>query len=390
MAGLTEGGRWFTDQVVELIRRGHHVEAVVAGPGTAMSTLRDSNVPVHVLPFRGYRPADLPRVARESWHLRSLIRDGKFDIVHSHLLKSSVLCRVAAWNLPVRVITQVPGVVHLASPALRAIDVATMRRDDLLLASCTAFEQTYRALGAPRTALSFYGCRTDHLDPDSPAAPFREEQSLPDSAVAVGMVAHMYPSRLKAFQGTGIKGHETFIDAARLVATRSPNVRFFIVGDEFFGGGAYRRALEDRAEDLVARGVMRFLGHRSDMESVLAGLDILVNPSLSESGSFTAVEASLMRKPVIASAVGGLLDTVVDGRTGLLVEPADPTVLADAILALVDDPARRKIMGERGRPHVTALFDLDATIASVEKSYARVMARPGTRPSVKPLRRQRG
>ncbi len=346
----------------------------MAGPGSAMRTLRDHDVPVHVLPFRGYRPIDLPRVSRESWRLRALIDTGHFDIVHSHLLKSSVLCRLAAWNAPVRLVTQVPGVVHLASPALRMIDVATMRRDDLLLASCTAFEQTYRALGAPRTALSFYGCRTDHLDPNAARTTFRDEQFMQDAAVAVGMVAHMYPSRLKAFQGTGIKGHETFIDAARLVASESAHVRFFVIGDEFFGGGAYRQTLEARAADLVELGVMRFLGHRSDMESVLAGLDILVNPSLSESGSFTAVEASLMRKPVIASAVGGLLDTVMDGVTGLLVEPANATALADAISSLVDDPARRRSMGARGRSHVTALFDLEHTVDSVEASYARVMA----------------
>jgi len=375
VCGVTDGGTWFTDQVIELTRRGHHVEAVVSGAGSAMHRLEEAGVPVHVLPFRGYRVRDLPRVCRALWKLRRLIASGQFDIVHSHLLKSSVLCRIAALKLPVRLVSQVPGIIHLSSPILRLIDLTTLRRDDLLLASCTSFEQTYRALGVPHTAVAFYGCNTDLLNPLATGDSFREEVGLSSREVAVGMVAYMYPTRLKAFRAIGIKGHEVFIDAARTVSLRNPCARFFIVGDEFLGDGHYRESLEDRAADLVSLGILSFLGHRTDMERILAGMDILVNPSLSESGGGTVIEASLMNRPVVASAVGGLLDSVVPGVTGLLVEPGNSAELAVAIEQLILHPAMRESFGVAGRPHVKALFDLGRAVSSVEASYARVLMR---------------
>lgn len=377
VSGTADGGSWFVDQVAELSRRGHRVEAVVPGPGSVANRLHALSIPVHEIPFRGYRPRDLPRVLRGTNKLRQLAMSGRFDIVHSHLIKASVLCRVALRGRGPALVSQVPGVVHLANRSLRWADRVTMRWDDILLASCTAFEQTYQQLGAARTAVSFYGCRTDLLDPDASPLTFRTQQRLAADTVAVGMVAHLYPTRLKAFADVGVKGHETFIDAARIVAASHDNVRFFVVGDEFAGDGTYRRGLELRASDLTAQGVLSFLGHRSDMESVLAGMDILVNPSLSESASYTMIEASLMRRPVVASAVGGLLDTVCHEETGLLVPPADEFALAAALSRLAADPDLRVALGRSGREHVRRLFDLKTTVDSVEDAYREVLGESG-------------
>jgi len=373
VCGAADGGGWFVDQVLELTRRGHQVECVVPGPGSVAERLRAHGVRVRELPFRGYAPRDVPRVLRATRRLRKLAFGGDFDIVHAHLLKSIVLCRVALRGRGPALVSQVANVVHLGSRPLTWIDTVTMRWDSLLLASCTDFEQRYRALGATATAVSFYGCDVDRLDPDATPDPFRAEQALDVGMVAVGMVAHMYPTRLAQFADVGVKGHETFIDAARIISDAHPEVRFVVVGDEFAGDGAYRRSLERRAADLVARGVLTFLGHREDMESVLAGLDVLVNPSLSESASYTMIEASLMRRPVVASAVGGLLDTVRQEETGILVPPADVAALAAAITRLVEDPTLRRTFGVAGRAHVRRLFALEATVDSVESAYARVL-----------------
>ncbi|WP_223411212.1 glycosyltransferase family 4 protein [Occultella gossypii] len=180
----------------------------------------------------------------------------------------------------------------------------------------------------------------------------------------------MYPTTLRAFRDVGVKGHETFIDAAAILAERFRDVRFFVVGDEFSGDGSYRRALQQRASKLVSTNRLQFLGHRTDMRNVLSGLDILSNPSLSESASYTMIEAALMEKPVVATRVGGLKDTVLDGRTGRLVDPAEATQLAEAISSLIVDADLRREFGRAGRRHVLGLFDIHATVDVLEAIYA--------------------
>src|SRR5260370_16028549 len=88
---------------------------------------------------------------------------------------------------------------------------------------------------------------------------------------------------------------------------------------------------------------------------------------------FTMVEAVLMAKGVVASDVGGLPDTVQDGKTGLLVPPANPAALADAVTELLADPARRREMGRRGREHCLRQFDINATVASLEAVYLQTL-----------------
>jgi len=183
------------------------------------------------------------------------------------------------------------------------------------------------------------------------------------------MVAHMYSSRLHDFQGMGIKGHEVFLAAAPLILKKVPGAHLFIVGDEIAGDGDYRRGLESRAIALGVAGRVHFTGHRTDIASVLAGLDVAVNPSLEESACYTMVEALLMERGVVASNVGGLPDTVQHGETGLLVPPGDPAVLAAAVTELLADPRRRREMGRRGRDHCLHQFDIRVTVAQVEALY---------------------
>lgn len=370
VCGSADGASWFVDQVTELEQRGYHIEAVVPGEGTVKERLTRTGTPVHVIPFRGYHPKDWRRLIRAYRDLSALIRNGPWDIVHAHLFKSFILARmILRGRRTPRLVTQVAGTVHLQSWPLAAIDRVTLRWDTILVGSCTEFAQTYARRGSRRTAVSFYGCHTDRFDPATSGAAFRDRYGLTPTDIAVGLIAHMYPTQLKSFRNIGVKGHEVFIDAALALAEHDPRLYFFIVGDEFVGDGSYRRELERRAAPLIESGQLHFLGHRTDMPDIIAGLDVLTNPSLSESASYTMIEASLMRRPVIGSRVGGLPDTIVDGRTGLLVPPGDDEALANAVRRLVDDPEVRRRMGREGRSHVLEMFDITKTVTTLEEIY---------------------
>lgn len=370
------GGAWFHDQVTGLARRGHTVRAVLPEPGPLGARLADDGIRVDIVRFRGKRPSQLPRIAAAELRLLRLVRDFRPDVIHAHLLKAILACRLAsAGYRPALRVTQVPGTVHLRIPLLRWLDLWTLRRDDVVIGSCRAIADRYRAMGARSAEVSYYGCDVHAIDPSASGAAFRREFGLADGTPAIGMIAHMYRSSLRAFRDVGVKGHEVFIDAAPLIQARVPGAAIFVVGDELSGNGGYRRELEARA---AARGAaVRFTGHRSDIATVLAGLDVVVIPSIEESACYAAVEALLMGKGVVASDVGGLPDTVRHGQTGLLFPPGDPAALAAAVATLTADPAMGREMGRRGRQECLRRFDISTTAAQVEAVYVRARREAG-------------
>ena len=368
------GGAWFYDQVTGLARLGHSVLAVLPGAGPLHDRLRAAGIPVEIISFQGKRLSQLPRVTVAELRLLRLVRAFRPDVIHAHLLKAVMSCRLAAlgYSSALRV-SQLPGTVHLHSPLLRWLDCSTLSRDDVVIGSCQAIADRYRAMGARTVAVSYYGCDVRRIDPQVSGTGFRREFGLADGTPTVGMIAHMYATRMRAFRGTGVKGHEVFLDAVPLILRRVPDARLFVVGDELAGDGGYRRALEDRGAALGVAGNLRFIGHRTDITSVLAGLDVVVNPSMEESASYAMVEALLMERGVVASNVGGLPDTVQHGETGLLVPPGDPAALAAAVTELLADPGRRREMGRLGRARCLRQFDISTTVASVQAIYRQAL-----------------
>jgi glycosyltransferase involved in cell wall biosynthesis len=144
------------------------------------------------------------------------------------------------------------------------------------------------------------------------------------------------------------KGIDVLLDAARLV--RGP-LRL-----EIYGVGSLRAQLERRAAGLEAR----FHGFVPDMGGPLAGLDVLVQPSRADNLPLSILEAMAAGLPVIGTRVGGIPELVLDGETGLLVEPERPEALASALDSLAESPERRAELGRRGRERVEEHFSAEA------------------------------
>lgn len=208
------------------------------------------------------------------------------------------------------------------------------------------------------------------------AAQILEQERLAPTSIAVisnGLDLAAFPGRKAPTHVRTIvtvanlrpeKSHETLIAAAAMLVGAYPALRFLIVGD-----GPRRRALEALA---AARGLgahMEFLGHREDVPRALASADAFVLPSRSEAFPNSAIEAMAAGLPVVASAVGGLLDLIDHGRTGLLVPPSDPEALAAALRSLIDDPARAASIGDAARADVHQRYSFDRMIASFEDLY---------------------
>ncbi|MDR1564499.1 MAG: glycosyltransferase [Oscillospiraceae bacterium] len=138
------------------------------------------------------------------------------------------------------------------------------------------------------------------------------------------------------------------------------------------GYGPMEAELKQLAEELGIGSKVLWLGFVSPQEEVIKliqGLDIAAVPSLSESFGVSAIEASACGIPVVASNVGGLPETVLEGATGLLVPPSDEKALATALKKLIESPELRRSMGERGRAFVCENYSFVKNFNEIEGYY---------------------
>ena len=117
---------------------------------------------------------------------------------------------------------------------------------------------------------------------------------------------------------------------------------------------------------------MRFLGHRDDAPEVLAAADVFVFPSLYEGLGGALIEAMALGLPIVASDLPAIREVVEPGSNALLVEPGSPADLADAIVALADDPERRRRMGARSRAIFEDRFTLERSARRMLDLFERV------------------
>lgn len=144
------------------------------------------------------------------------------------------------------------------------------------------------------------------------------------------------------------------------------------------GEGEEREALEAQRDHCGLSQCVRFLGHREDKSELLLACDALVLPSRHEGLGVAALEAMACARPVLASRVGGLAELVRDGENGLLVPPEDPAALAEAIVALQQDPTLRASLGAAGPKRVAEGHLAEQMCDAYEALYWRVLEAPAS------------
>ncbi len=181
------------------------------------------------------------------------------------------------------------------------------------------------------------------------------------------------------------KGHDVLIDAAGAVLRRFPDARIDCVG-----AGPERERLVARARDRGVAHAITFSGHCDDVADRLAAGDIFVLPSRSEAFPNALLEAMAAGLPVVASGVGGILELIEDGRTGLLMPPGDPSALSDRLLRLMSAPALASSLGARAREHVLAHYSFERMVDAFEQLYLTELERRAFAARLKPRTAQNG
>src|SRR2546428_8124784 len=168
----------------------------------------------------------------------------------------------------------------------------------------------------------------------------RSQLGIDESSLVVTVVANFIH----------YKGHEFFIRAWRDIHTAFPSAIALLVGEGPLRGAYERMANFD--------GTIRFLGTRRDVDHLLALTDVVVHPSLEEGFSNAILEAMAAGKPVVATAVGGNPEAVLDNETGLIVPAGDAAALAAATCRLLADSAERIRLGANGRRRAEVHFSI--------------------------------
>jgi glycosyltransferase involved in cell wall biosynthesis len=174
-------------------------------------------------------------------------------------------------------------------------------------------------------------------------------------------------SRLEATE----KGLRFLVSAATMV----PEAQFILAGE-----GREREALEAQARSLGVHDRVTLLGYWKDLPVLLASCDLFVLPSLCEGFGLSIAEAMASGKPVVASAIGGVNEVVVDGETGFLVTPGDPAALASGIRTLLSDPNLAERMGTAGKLRVHREFSAETMVGRTTRLYDELLGLNGHNP----------
>jgi glycosyltransferase involved in cell wall biosynthesis len=317
--------------------------------------------PVRTLNLRGL--ASLPRTLQR---LRTELALFRPDIVHAHLSHATILAAVAAMLDRRIVIVQTRHysdyVARFRKRRLVADAWAARRCDRIIAVSEAARNQLVDAehVESPRVSVIDNGVEWDRLSTLDHAEGRRMLSALgvpPGPTIGCAATFNVR------------KGHTYLLQAMVRVRARHPGVQLALLGTGDDEGNT-----RDEVARLGLSECVHFLGYRADAHAILAGLDVYVQPSVEEGFGLALIEAMAMRRPVVATAVGGMLQTVDPNRTGLRVPPADPVALADALVALLDDPARGAELGRNASENVREHYSLQRMLDRYDDVYRLALA----------------
>lgn len=366
LPALGDGGveRGTVEMASYLARRNIENWAASAG-GPLLEPLKATGT--HYIPLDVGRKSPFAIVANAR-KLARVIDENRIDIVHARSRAPAwagwLACRLS--RRKPRFLTTFHGVYSHGNGFKRAYNSVMLKAPVVVANSAFIREHIISVYGFPgdRIILSPRGVDTALFDPatvsEEQRLRLREELGAKEGAPLVTIVGRL----------TDWKGHRYLVEAAARAANKTWHLAIVGSGNESI--------LVDIKALIAERGLgerVTIAGSRRDIPAVMAASDLVVSTSIRpEAFGRVAIEAEVMETPIIATAHGGSLETIVDGETGFLVPPADAAALAEAIDKALADPTRLKAMGQAARAHVLANFTVEMMLEKEFSAYEAVMS----------------
>jgi glycosyltransferase involved in cell wall biosynthesis len=321
----------------------------------ALEALAEAGIPFVSLGRKAkwdvYRLAGLLRVVRRH----------RFDVMHTHMFGSNL------WGTLAGAVCRVPVVIaqehtwsYEGSQWRVWLDRHVIGRlaTRFVAVSRSDAERMVEIEKVPTRKVTYIPTAYLRQAGDGVPHDLRTELGLPAGTPLYGSASNMRPQ----------KALEVMLDAHVLVREQIPDAHLVLAG-----GGPALPTLQEHARELSIEDSAHFLGVRSDVDSMIRCLDVAAMSSDFEGMPLFALECFANGTPLVATAVGGLTEIVDDGRTGVLVPPRRPDLLAGAITELIRDPARRERLAAAARSELAA-YDIDTVAGRWAELYDQLLS----------------
>jgi glycosyltransferase involved in cell wall biosynthesis len=293
--------------------------------------------------------------------LARIVKRGDIEIIHAHMGRDYPLAAYAAKrNSDVRLIVT----RHVLFPLNRLHGQLLSRASRVIAVSQAVADQLIKQRLVPQEKISIVPngvdlnrLRESRLTVDREL--LHREWGVPERSVLVGSVGQLRP----------LKGHDVFVRAAAIVAAQVPSAHFVIAGGDDSHQTETHAALTAQIETLNLQKKIHLLGHVNHIAPFLAGLDLFVSSSQTESFGLAIAEAMATGLPVVATSTDGAREIVRDGETGRIVSLGNSDELAEEIIALLKDPHRMSQMGRAAQAYVSESLSMERMVDAVEKIY---------------------
>lgn len=325
--------------------------------GEMLKKLEDEGHCVQVVNMVSLRKMNLFKILTAIWQLYRYVKKNKIALVHANGSRCAVYAVLACKILKVPVIwhVRVMGRDKWFDPFLS-------RFADKIIVISEAVRERFRRnpRALQKTVVIYNGIDLERFHPASGHPVLRDEFGLEKWVPMVGMVGRM----------DHYKDFSTFLYAAREVMRKIPDAQFFLVGS-----GELMPKMMELAHRLQLEKSVHFLGNREDIIPILASLDVFVLASKSEGFGRALAEAMAMQKPVVASRVGGIVEIVEDGISGILVPVKDYDAMAMEIVKLLKNSNLARQMGAQARKRIEQHFSIDQHVRQIEAVYEQLLKR---------------
>lgn len=347
-----------------LVESGHDVHLACTVTSFA-DTLSDAGIKVHDVSIsRRMSPFEDSTTYRQ---LKAIIREGSYDVVHTHNPKDGVLGRLAAWKY------KVPLVLHTCNgfyfshrssslkkwlvlrvekfAAKRCHRIIFVNSEDLALAAAK------KIVGPGKAKLIYNGVDLKRFAPGEESG-LKEEFGIPDEARVLGFIGEIRSE----------KNLEVLVRAAGRIVEKYPDLRLVFVGDSSIAADEPER-LERLAAEVGLAGRLAFTRYRFDPERFYRIFDVYVLPTTREGFGVTLIEAMASRTPLIACRVRGPREIITDGVEGILVADHNPGELAAAIDFLLENPEAVEAYTKKAHKKAVKEFDQEKIIPALLEQY---------------------
>lgn len=294
--------------------------------------------------------------------LHALQRRERFDLIHADMPVAGILARLVGRQAGMPVVYTEHNLLERYHPLTRWVHEATFGWQACVLSVSAEVQASIRRRGGERktevrtllNGVPVDAVRAEATELDA----LRNELHIPPDHAVVGSVA--------VFRTQKRLGD--WLAVAAQVARQTPNVTFLLVGD-----GPEMDLVRAKVADLGLQERIRLPGFRADGRRCIGLMDLYLMTSHFEGLPIALLEAMTLGKPVVATAVGGIPEVIIDGQEGWLAPPGAVDQLAQQVLALLADPAQGQAMGQRGAAKVEAHYHIKQRVAAIETLYTEIL-----------------